>query len=241
MPLEVQSIPTTIFNHYRIRDLSTTIADVLRKYHNDNISFTPIAQELNVHSDDLGKAQNREQGNNLSVEIDALEEERDNLIKGFFSGVEFNLRHFSPKRRENAIAVHEQLTKQNSRIHDEADAVETLMIDTLVADMQSPAMAAALQVIDMSEFVSALKETNSRFVALVNERAEQESGKKTPLTYPTRKKLHQSLRAMSEYLTLVNRNNNGEFDSTIEEINQHIGQMSALAKADQTRKESDSE
>ncbi len=234
MPAEIRSFPMGTLNHYRARNLADRIAGVITKNHEGDESLSKIAQELNIHGSAIGQAQDRELGNEVSVAIRFSESSRDDLVKGFFHGVEYNQKHFSQERRDQADTLSTILKKQNSRIHDEPDAVETLMINTLLTDLKTAQAVEAMTALDLAEYPELIEKENNRFVELTNKRAEMESEKDLPLIRPTRLLLHQSLRTMKEYLTLLNRTTPAKYGATVEEINQHITEVVALAKSEKS-------
>ncbi len=237
MPLSVSAIPVSLLNHYRIRDLSQRVAAVIVQHHPEESPHKEVASQLTIHSTALGHAMDRETGSALTGEINQVDCDRDDTARGLFSGVEFHKRHFDASYREGAEMLWDILMRQNSRIHNEPDAVETQMIDTLLAELAVPEAVAALSLLALDGFVSLLKEQNKSFRTLTNRRAELESMKEIPLIAPTRSLLHQSLRAMGESFTLLNRSGTGSMDGAIEQINKHITEVVALARTEATRSE----
>ncbi len=238
MAQEVQTVPTTSLNHFRIRDLGNRLFDVIEKNHSDNLSLTTIADDLKLHCDSLERAQNREWGSSITEQRNVSDEIRDGYITGFFDGIEYNLKHFKEDRRNSAELLWKTVQKQNSRIHNEPDAVETLMIETLLSDLDTPEHRAALTTVDLAEYIPLISEENQNFIALTNERALQKSEQDTPLVIPTRRLLHQSLRTLKEYLTLLNRLNPSHYERSVDEINAHIAEVAALAKSEKSRESS---
>jgi len=234
MPAEIRSFATGSMSHNRVCNLAEHIAGVITKNHENEDCLSTIAFELKVHGCAIGTALERESCNDLMEDIRHAESTRDDLVKALFTGIKFSKKHFSQERRENASTLSSILKKQMSRIHLASDVLELKHVNSLLSNLADSKVSQMLTVLDLAEYPALIDEENSRFLNLTSRRAEIKSEKGLSLIRPTRVLLNQSLRAMKECLTLLNRTAPTKYEATVEEINQHITEVVDLAKAEKS-------
>ena len=117
----------------------------------------------------------------LTPEIAALDERRDNAFRGLKSATENALRHFNPAVAAAAKLLYRNLSAHGDNIPGLGYTEETTVLRSLIEDWENKAdLKAAVTTVNLNDWLQELKTTNEAFAKLYRERVNQDSQNATP-------------------------------------------------------------
>ncbi len=183
---------------------------------------------------DFDEALKQSRASVVTREITQLDEKRDKAYRGLAAQVRNSLTHFEEAKTEAAYKINLVL-KNYGDPTDLPYIEENGVLENLIQDLEKPEITTCLETIGAKEWVSYLKEINSKFILSFSERNTEQSVKITGITKETRKAMD------AAYATYVNRLNalvevfeDANFTPVIEKVNKLVEYQKTVLAARKT-------
>lgn len=196
---------TPYLYQYRNGEFIQYMTDVLGFLEPHDVQVLQLAEQQSALAAVVAKldaAYKEPLNSELTSEIAALDECRDNAFRGLKGATENALRHFNP-----AVATAAKLLQRNLSAHgDNVPALgyteETTVLRSLVEDWENKAdLKAAVTTVNLGDWLQELKTTNEAFSKLYRERVNQDSQNATPPVSSFRKEAIEAYRNLFTHIS----------------------------------------
>ncbi len=151
-------------------------------------------------------------------------------------------------RRKSDVAISEAAILLDSIYDDIFDEVslnnnieETAAVELFLEKITPQEVVDAITTLQLIGEVDALKTSNPEYIDLVAQREAIKAGDETPRLVPTRRDMYVELKHLMSHMEFKARRGSNFHINMINEMNEPIKAITAVAKAEQTRKENDSQ
>ncbi len=199
----------------------------------------PMMPKINGIITEKGEQLNRAIGrtriNELTEDINSNDDIRDENLQFIYNVAKLNSKKSNSLIREAAeliLALYIQAEISLKNNTEESEGVIRFL--TSIATPEGEAAIAALRINDE---ITAIEESNNRYITLVDERITLDTADSTPRLTPSRRELSKELNFLEDYFAFQKRQGSALHIDLIEQINGPISEIMAIAKARETRKE----
>lgn len=236
--VSVEPIKVKLYNDAeRLKIASTTTLILMEIPQEIDPTINQVAAVIKRCGENLDAAMTRSLANALSKEISLSDEIRDTSLSLIEEAFNHNKKKRNPELREAAEVVETIFNEAFSGINIDNNTEETVGLDRFLPAMSSPEAVAAIEKLNLTFEMSDLNEHHPKFKELSAQRAEMKESDTTPRVVPSRKELHQNLDAMVELINFHVREGSSEHIAAAEKLNGVLSEITALAKARETKKE----
>ncbi len=217
--------------------LATRILSILEKVTIEECAVaTEFTQAITKASDQLSQALGKTAATTLTEAINSADDQRDEALNFIYRSIKL-----FQEKRDPQIAKASQLLKE---IYDEAfiginlnnKSEESAGIERFFEKLENAEAQTAIVTIHIDEEVKSLKESHTKYVALVVERAQVKETRDTPSLVPSRKKFKNYFNALQSFVNFKVDNGNDLYTNLAEEMNSPITEIMSVARSRNTRK-----
>ncbi len=186
-------------------------------------------------SEQLNRAIGRTRINELTEDINTNDHIRDENLQFIYNVAKLNSKKSNPlirKAAELILALYIQAEISLKNNTEESEGIIRFL--TSLATVEGQAAITALRINDE---ITAIEESNNRYIALIDERITLDTSDSTPRLTPSRRELSKELNFLEDYFAFQKRQGSELHIGLIEQINGPISEIMAIAKARETRKE----
>ena len=173
-----------LFRYYRNSEFLQFMKDVLELVNKNNVSLLHLTEQrdaLVASTQALATVFELEQQQQLTEILAALDAKRDSLLLGMKHLVEGNTHHFNPTKQEAAKRLLFHLQSYGKNINRMNYQTQTAVIDSLLSEWQTEmSLQEAVVLLQLSEWVTSLQETNTKFNKQYLRRIEETAASDTP-------------------------------------------------------------
>lgn len=224
----------------RIDLLNRLIAILIPLADNDTeiAELTPVLQ---ASVEKLKLAMARSSENKLSTRITAADDIRDDALIMISGTCRLYSKKAKVEKREAAELIGSIYNDIFDGISLNNNGEETPAVDLFLEKIATTAAGEAIVTLDLVSEVDAIKTSQPEYIELVAQREKLRASDETPLLVPTRREMRAELNHLVSHMKFKFRRESEKHISAINEMNETIKAISSVAKAEQTRKENDSE
>ncbi len=211
------------------------VKDVLyicEKSNPDTLNIKAQFDELKTGLRQLETAYLQTKGSELTIKIEAKDENRDNLIIGIEKIAEGNTYHYIEKQAEAAERILSHIKKYGNTIARMNYQAETTALNDLIDFAKNDTkLKAAITLLNLTEWFTNLEESNTEFNELYMQRVDEEAGKPKLNLKALRKDSITQYRELDKFLTSNAIINPSElYQSTANKINELIDKYNVLRR-----------
>jgi hypothetical protein len=220
-------------------------ADMLRYNNADHIAFHGSSQHISVKYSHVINAPDLISAHGAAVDQETAvfnwvrrneytgkkadsDHRRDGTLTGLTVQVRANLRHFDPTVRDAATHVYNMLENYGDVEHRDYDA-ETMIIDGIIAQLRTPAYAAAVNLLGIAPWIDRLELDNSEFKTYAEDSVGVKLEKPAVGSKAARRTSDETLRAVTARVTsLINLNGPDQYADFAAEYNELVTHYNTL-------------
>lgn len=236
--VSVEPIIIKLYNDAeRLKIVSTTTPILIEIPLEIDPTLNKIALAIKRCGENLDSAMTRSLANALSKEISESDDIRDTSLSLIEEAFKHNRKKRNPELREAAEVVETIFNEAFSGINIENNTEESVGLDRFLPAMSSPEAVAAIEKLNITFEMNDLNEYHPKYKELSAQRAKMKESDNSPRILPSRKELHQNLDVMVEVVNFHVREGSSEHLAAAEKLNGVLSEITALAKARQTKKD----
>ncbi len=232
----MKNLPFSLLNSNEIYTTSCRVNEACKVSFSGDEFVVTLCSNIDTGNRDLAKGLGKSLNSNFTPLLLLQDQARDNAFIGFrdyASSYSHSSDNVMAIAGLNLTAIIE--TTGNS-IHSMGYAVETAKLNTLIANFGTPAALRDMETIGATKWYNELKTSQDAFETIYKTKIDTESAIDLPLIKESRGRITKFLRALLNYIEI-----SGEMDSKIfgpinDKIDEIIIEITAIARARQTRK-----
>lgn len=239
--MELASINYGILSDLQRIDLLNRLIAILLPLAENDETIAEIIPVLQTCVEELKLALAWSAKNALSDKITAADDIRDDSLSMISGTCRLNRRKSDSVIRAAAEllgSIYNDIFKEVSL---DNNVEETPAVDLFLEKITPQPVIDAITTLQLTGEVDALKTSNPEYIRLVAEREAIKAGDETPRLVPTRRDMYVELKHLMSHMEFKARRGSAVHLDMINEMNEPIKAIIAAAKAEQTRKENESE
>ncbi len=215
----------------------TDIVTLIQKHDPATLLIQLSFQELQAKQQELSTLFKKQQSSELTEEIELLDKERDQALKGIFAIIKGYVHHYDAKVQSASEVLQEHLKHYGNQIIRQSYQAETATVHNIISGWEeNETLSQALASLNLTTWKDHLKEKNTQFSQKYIDRT-QEYGQASPENIKTKRNetnaVYYQLKKIAEAHAVITPN--AAYENLFNDLNALITQYNHVLKLRQTR------
>lgn len=200
-----------------------------------------ITNDIITYSTNLGLAIKRDSSSDFTAIKKSADQRRDKGIDLVEESISYNIKRSDPTLSAAAHVLKKCYDKAFSGVNIRNNMAETASINIFLKEIEAPEAVAAIDTLGINSEVTDIREGQQDYINAEQERTSTRESDTTPLLHPTRTMLHKTFAFLDRYLEHRLDRGDTSYSDLAESLHLCGGEVMAIAKARETRKENSAE